>query len=127
MPVPTLRFKLIFSLLEDDIQLCAKVQTPRSVVPLGSPVTATCVIRDDCPLVIGQAVHIEWRLGDRFLPSSPVASESGRVSEVVIPSFNYTREFLTCCVQASPIQIVGGVEIRAGCEKDFNFYYMFAH
>ncbi|XP_053183920.1 granulocyte colony-stimulating factor receptor [Scomber japonicus] len=99
---------------EDDIQLCAKVQTPRSVVPLGSPVTATCVIRDDCPLVIGQAVHIEWRLGDRFLPSSPVASESSRVSKVVIPSFNYTREFLTCCVQASPIQIVGGVEIRAG-------------
>ncbi|XP_062279029.1 granulocyte colony-stimulating factor receptor [Scomber scombrus] len=99
---------------EDDIQPCAKVQTPSSVVPLGSPVTATCVIRDDCPLVIGQAVHIEWRLGDRFLPSSPVATESGRVSKVVIPSFNYTRAFLTCCVQASPSQIVGGVEIRAG-------------
>ncbi|KAM7383147.1 hypothetical protein PAMP_002829 [Pampus punctatissimus] len=99
---------------EDDMQPCAKVQTPSSVVPLGSPVTATCVIRDDCPVVIGQAVHIEWRLGDHFLPSSTIASESGRVSEVVIPSFNHTRAFLTCCVQASPIQIVGGVEIRAG-------------
>ncbi|KAM6935147.1 granulocyte colony-stimulating factor receptor [Lycodopsis pacificus] len=99
---------------EDDIQPCAKVQTSRSVVPLGSPVTATCVIRDDCPLVVGRAVHIAWRLGDRFLPSSPVANESGRVSEVVIPSFNRTREFLTCCVQASPLQVVGGVEIRAG-------------
>lgn len=99
---------------KDDIQPCAKVQTSSSTVPLGSPVTATCVIRDDCPLVIGQAVHIEWRLGDHFLPSSPVAAESGRISEVVIPSFNHTKAILTCCVQASPIQIVGGVEIRAG-------------
>ncbi|XP_031709374.1 granulocyte colony-stimulating factor receptor [Anarrhichthys ocellatus] len=99
---------------EDDMQPCAKVQMSSSVVPLGSPVTATCVIRDDCPLVVGRAVHIAWRLGDRFLPSSPVANESGRVSEVVIPSFNRTREFLTCCVQASPLQVVGGVEIRAG-------------
>lgn len=118
--VQTLRVKFIFSLLEDDIQPCAKIQMSRSTVPLGSSVTATCVIRDDCPLVVGQAVHIEWRLGDHFLPSSPVATKSSRVSEVVIPSFNYTRAFLTCCVRASPIQIVGGVEIRAGCERDLN-------
>lgn len=99
---------------EGDIQPCAEVRTSSSVVPLGSPVTATCVIRDSCPLVLGQAVHIEWRLGDRFLPGRPVTNESDRVSEVVIPSFNHTREFLTCCVQASPVQVVGGVEIRAG-------------
>ncbi|KAA8591763.1 hypothetical protein FQN60_017137 [Etheostoma spectabile] len=99
---------------ENDIQPCAEVQTSSSVVPLGSPVTATCIIRDSCHLVIGQAVHIEWRLGDHSLPGSPVANESSRFSEVVIPSFNHTREFLTCCIQASPVQVVGGVEIRAG-------------
>ncbi|XP_033495514.2 granulocyte colony-stimulating factor receptor [Epinephelus lanceolatus] len=99
---------------EDDTQPCAKVQTSSLVVPLGSPVTATCVIRDGCPLFIGQAVHIEWRLGDRFVPGRPVANESRRISEVVIPSFNHTREFLTCCVQASFLQVVGGVEIRGG-------------
>ncbi|XP_029308438.1 granulocyte colony-stimulating factor receptor [Cottoperca gobio] len=96
---------------EEDMEPCAKVQTSSSVVPLGSTVTATCVIRDGCPLLIGQAVHIEWLLGNRLFPGSPVANESGRVSEVVIPSFNHTREFLSCCVQGSP---VGGVEIRAG-------------
>lgn len=106
----------IISLLSEE-QPCAEVQTPRSVVPLGSTVTATCVIRGNCPLVIGQTVHIEWHLGDSVLPSSVVANESGRVSEVVIPSFNHTSAFLTCCVRASPIQIVGGVEIRAGCEE----------
>ncbi|KAM9723100.1 granulocyte colony-stimulating factor receptor-like isoform 1-T4 [Menidia menidia] len=98
---------------EDNTQPCAKVHTSRSVVPLGSPVTATCVIRDDCPLVIGQAVHIEWRLGDRLIPSSPAVNESDRVSRAVVASFNHTRAVLTCCIQASN-QVVAGVEIRAG-------------
>lgn len=105
---------------EVDAQPCATVLASGSVVPLGSPVTATCVIRDDCPLVAGQAVRIEWRLGDRILPGGPADAEGGRVSRVVIPSFNLTREFLTCCVQASPAQVVAGVEIRAGCEAHLN-------
>lgn len=109
----------VFSLLEDDMQPCAKVQTSSSVVPLGSPVRATCVIREDCPAFVGQDVHIEWRLEDRLLPSSPAANQSSRVSEVVIPSFSHTRASLTCCVQASPAQVLAGVEIRAGCEKGF--------
>ncbi|XP_041649322.1 granulocyte colony-stimulating factor receptor isoform X2 [Cheilinus undulatus] len=99
---------------EGGIQPCAKIQMSSSVVPLGSPVTATCIIREDCRLATGQAVHIEWQLADRFIPSSPGANESSRVSQVVIPSFNHTRAFLTCCVQGSPSQVVGGVEIRAG-------------
>lgn len=99
---------------ENDIQPCAKLQTSSSVVTIGSPVTATCVISEDCPLASGQAVHTEWHLGDRLLPSSPVANTSGRVSEVVIPSFNHTRVFLTCSIQGSPPQVVAGVEIRAG-------------
>lgn len=99
---------------DDGIQPCAKIHTSSSVVPLGSPVIATCVIREDCPLVTGQAVHIEWRLDDRLIPSSPEASESSRVSRAVISSFNHTRAILTCCIQASPPQVVAGVEIRAG-------------
>ncbi|XP_068426122.1 granulocyte colony-stimulating factor receptor isoform X2 [Clinocottus analis] len=114
MSVVVVLVALVNGAKNDDTQPCAKIQISSSVVPFGSPVTATCVIRDDCPLVIGRAVQLAWRLGDRFLPSSPVANESGRVSEVVIPSFNHTREFLTCCVRTSPVQVVEGVEIRAG-------------
>lgn len=95
-------------------QPCATVQTSSSVVALGSPVRATCVIRDDCPVASGQAVHIEWRLNDRSVPDSSVANESSRISEVVLQSFNDTRAVLTCCIQASPAVILGGVEIRAG-------------
>ncbi|XP_019948150.2 granulocyte colony-stimulating factor receptor [Paralichthys olivaceus] len=99
---------------EDVRRPCAHIQTSSSVVPLGSPVTATCVISDNCLQAFGQAVRIEWRLGGRLIPSSPVANESDRVSEVVIPRFNHTSNFLTCCVQTSPAKVVGGVEIRAG-------------
>uniref|UniRef100_A0A3Q0SS80 Colony stimulating factor 3 receptor n=1 Tax=Amphilophus citrinellus TaxID=61819 RepID=A0A3Q0SS80_AMPCI len=99
---------------EDGIQACAKVHTSSSVVPLGSPVTATCVIKEDCPLVTGQAFHIEWRLDDRLILSSSETNESSRVSKAVISSFNETRAILTCCIQTSPPQVVAGVEIRAG-------------
>uniref|UniRef100_A0A3P8S9K8 Colony stimulating factor 3 receptor n=1 Tax=Amphiprion percula TaxID=161767 RepID=A0A3P8S9K8_AMPPE len=99
---------------EADMQPCATVQTSSSVVLMGSPVTAICVVREDCPLVNGQAVRIEWRLNSRFIPSSSAANESARVSEAVISSFNHTRASLTCCIQSSPTQVVAGVEIRAG-------------
>lgn len=48
-----------------------------------------------------------------------MATENGTISEVVIPNFSLSREFLTCYVQASSIQVVGGVEIRAGCEEEY--------
>ncbi|XP_047455669.1 granulocyte colony-stimulating factor receptor [Mugil cephalus] len=99
---------------EDDIQPCAKVQTSSSVVLLGSPVTATCVVRGDCPLVAGQAVHIEWRLGNRFIPSNSTVNGSDTVSEAVISNFNQTRELLTCYIQNPTPQAVAGVVIRAG-------------
>ncbi|KAL3059818.1 hypothetical protein OYC64_014419 [Pagothenia borchgrevinki] len=99
---------------EDDVEPCAKVQTDSSVVPLGSPVRATCVIRKTCPLVVGQTFHIEWRLGEHLFPGNLSANESSIVSEVFIPSFNHTRSFLACWVRASTVQVVGGVEIRAG-------------
>lgn len=99
---------------EDDMLSCATVHTSHSVVALGSPVTATCVIREDCPLVSGKVTHIKWHLGPRLLPSSTATNDSSRISVVVIPSFNNTSEFLTCCVRTDPCQIVGGVQIRAG-------------
>ncbi|KAK1895585.1 Granulocyte colony-stimulating factor receptor [Dissostichus eleginoides] len=60
------------------------------------------------------AFHIEWRLGEHLFPGNLSANESSIVSEVFIPSFNHTRSFLACCVRASTVQVVGGVEIRAG-------------
>lgn len=98
---------------EKDTQPCAKVQTSSLVVPLGSPVSASCVIGDSCPLVLQQDDAIEWQLDQYTLPSSPSTGEGGRVSKVFIPSFNLSRAFLICSIQG---HVVGGVEIRAGCK-----------
>ncbi|KAM4735338.1 granulocyte colony-stimulating factor receptor-like isoform 2-T2 [Anableps anableps] len=120
MMIPT--WMLVIAVLVDaangarsqgDIQPCARINTSSTEVPLGSPVTATCVIREDCPLVIGQAVHIEWRLGNELILSSPAANESNRVSRIVVPSFNRTEAVLICCIQNCS-QVVAGVAIRAG-------------
>ncbi|XP_056900960.1 granulocyte colony-stimulating factor receptor isoform X1 [Takifugu flavidus] len=97
---------------DGDTLPCAKVQTSSFVVPLGGSVSASCVIRDSCPLVSQQGGGvIEWQLDGYALPSSSSTREGERASRVLIPSFNLSRAFLTCNIQA---QVVGGVEIRAG-------------
>lgn len=94
------------------------------MVRLGSPLTATCVISEHCPLLIGQAVQIEWRLGSELILSSPAVNVSNEVSRIVIPSFNRTQTALICCIQDNSI-ILAGVEIRAGSEKNFIYFYNF--
>lgn len=101
------------SLFEEDMQPCAKVQASSSVVPLGSSVSASCVIGDSCPLVIRQGAAIEWHLDQYSLPSSSSTGEGCAVSEVLIPNFNLSRASLVCSIQG---QVVGGVTIRAGCK-----------
>uniref|UniRef100_A0A8C8HCJ7 Uncharacterized protein n=1 Tax=Oncorhynchus tshawytscha TaxID=74940 RepID=A0A8C8HCJ7_ONCTS len=84
-----------------------RVHTSTPVVALGSPVTACCVIRDDCPLIKGQAVHIVWHLNQLLIPSSSAAAnesgrntaaanESGWISTVLYSVANHG--YLTCCV-----------------------------
>ncbi|XP_049585929.1 granulocyte colony-stimulating factor receptor [Syngnathus scovelli] len=96
----------------NDSRPCASILASSSVVTLGSPVTATCVIRDDCPALAGQA---ELRLDNRVLSAVvPVSDVSGRAYRVVIPAFNRSRATLTCCLRAAPSHIIAGLEIRAG-------------
>uniref|UniRef100_A0A3B3ZDZ7 Colony stimulating factor 3 receptor (granulocyte) n=1 Tax=Periophthalmus magnuspinnatus TaxID=409849 RepID=A0A3B3ZDZ7_9GOBI len=85
-----------------------------SVVVLGSPVSASCTISEDCPVPIAPAVPIDWQLDGQTLPSSSVGNQGRGMSTVVIPNFNSTMAYLTCTVQTTPPQIVGGLQIRAG-------------
>lgn len=97
---------------------CAWVRASSSVVPLGSPVTATCEVSEGCHLFSQPDLHLDWRLENRLIPDGVVATESGRLSRIVIPNFNYTRAFLVCLARGSPSQVVGGLQIRAGCMWD---------
>ncbi|XP_077383116.1 granulocyte colony-stimulating factor receptor isoform X2 [Festucalex cinctus] len=98
---------------EHDRGPCSFVHASSSVVIMDSPVTATCVINDDCPALAGH--EVEWRLGDRVLPGVVrTANGSSSAYRVVIPSFNHSRATLTCRLRDTPSQVIGGVVIRAG-------------
>ena len=105
-----------FIIVPYDAELCAEVQVSSSLVRLGSAVTATCIIREDCPQLAGQAAHIQWHLENRLIPGSPAANDSSRVSTTVVSSFNLTRAVLTCSIRDRG-QPEAGVVIRAGCEE----------
>lgn len=99
--------------VEDGRQSCAEIQTSSLLVPLGSPVSASCAISDGCPLVLQPGGVIEWQLNADTLPSSSSISEGERLSTVFIPSFNLSMASLTCVIQD---KVLAGVEIKAGCE-----------
>lgn len=96
------------------VQPCGVVHASSEVVPLGSPVSATCATSENCPIPIAPDVPIEWQLDRAVLPSDSVVNQSGRISHVFIPSFNNTKAFLECFIQTSSPQLVGLVQIRAG-------------
>lgn len=104
-----------FSFSEGVAGPCAWLRASSSVVPLGSPVTATCVVSEGCHLFSQGNLHLDWRLEDRLIPGSVVTNQSGLVSQILIPNFNYTTGFLVCLARSSSSQVVGGVQIRAGC------------
>ncbi|CAL8249081.1 unnamed protein product [Lota lota] len=105
-----------------ELAQCVEVQTSSRVVPLGSEVTASCVVRPDCPLLGGGITNIELHLNQRLLARSslPVTHGNWSVTDsnirnvTAVVNFNQSSAFLTCCVQTSPCQVVGGVKVRAG-------------
>ncbi|KAF6714996.1 Granulocyte colony-stimulating factor receptor [Oryzias melastigma] len=97
----------------DDMKRCADVQASSPVVPLGSPVNATCVVTKGCSLFLEEAVQIEWLLNRDAIHGNVEFTQNKTKSTVVISSFNHTEAALTCYIKDYD-QIVGGVLIRAG-------------
>ena len=66
----------------------------------------------------------QWEWSD--LHSFIFCGQSVAGTQVFIPSFTDTSGYLTCCVlHTFPCQIVGAVEIKAGCERFFSFFFFF--
>ncbi|KAG7283313.1 hypothetical protein CRUP_000839 [Coryphaenoides rupestris] len=114
---------------EGDLSRCAEVRTSS----LGSELTASCVIRPDCPALSlgGGVTNIELHLDSRLLARSshaPVAHGNsssiavgnssvtvGNVRKVtaVVANFTQSRAWVTCCIRTSPCELVGGVKVQA--------------
>ncbi|NXA90230.1 CSF3R factor, partial [Melanocharis versteri] len=96
---------------------CASVAVGSRIVPLGSPVTASCTIqRELCRGLEEGKVRISWMLDNKLVAGSQRQGPGGtEVSNLTLPRFNHTQARLWCCVEWNGTkQRVGVAEIRAG-------------
>ncbi|XP_036442595.1 granulocyte colony-stimulating factor receptor isoform X2 [Colossoma macropomum] len=92
---------------------CAEVHAPSAVVPIGSPVTASCYIKEDCPLTKGQDFHVEWPY-QANLNYSDVANQNESIKEIIIHKFTDRIAMLHCAIcRHEDCNVVAGVEIKA--------------
>ncbi|XP_026782332.3 granulocyte colony-stimulating factor receptor isoform X2 [Pangasianodon hypophthalmus] len=90
---------------------CAEVNSSSMVVPFGSAVTASCYIKEECPLTINQDFFTKWKKNGHFIPSSKGTQKN--VYEILIYNFTDVRAVLECFICSHDIcNVVGAVEIR---------------
>ncbi|XP_072534919.1 granulocyte colony-stimulating factor receptor [Salminus brasiliensis] len=92
---------------------CAEVRTPSAVVLSGSPVTASCYIKEDCPLTKSQDFHVEWPYAANLSYRS-VTSHEERTYEILISNFTNMAVMLECavCIRED-CNVVAGMKIKA--------------
>ncbi|KAL6488752.1 hypothetical protein MHYP_G00024930 [Metynnis hypsauchen] len=92
---------------------CAEVYAPSAVVPTGSTVTASCYIKEDCPLTNGKDFHVEWPY-QANLNYSDVANQNKSIYEIIIHKFTDRTAMLHCAIcKHEDCNVVAGVEIKA--------------
>ncbi|XP_056448092.1 granulocyte colony-stimulating factor receptor [Gadus chalcogrammus] len=106
------------------VRRCVEVRASSQLVPVGSEVKATCVVRPDCPLLGGGVTNMELRLDRLLLARGPVTHgnrsvSNGNISNVTaVVKLNQSSALLTCCLQTEPspsvCRLEGGLEVRAG-------------
>ncbi|XP_073727936.1 granulocyte colony-stimulating factor receptor [Misgurnus anguillicaudatus] len=92
---------------------CGEVKTSSSVVPVGSSISASCLINSDCPLTKGKKFRVEWKINNDLVPSNLSYLESNGTYIVVIPHIPVARAVITCsvCVEDN-CQVVDGSLVK---------------
>uniref|UniRef100_A0A8C3JUG3 Colony stimulating factor 3 receptor n=1 Tax=Calidris pygmaea TaxID=425635 RepID=A0A8C3JUG3_9CHAR len=120
-----LRLSLLLLLHPSGTLGCATVAVGSPIVPLGSPVTASCTIRSElCRGLERGKVRITWMVDNEPMAGSQQRGLGGtEVSNLTLPQFNRTQAKLWCWLEWNGTkQRVGMAEIRAGYPpaKPFN-------
>uniref|UniRef100_A0AAY4D6H2 Uncharacterized protein n=1 Tax=Denticeps clupeoides TaxID=299321 RepID=A0AAY4D6H2_9TELE len=94
---------------------CAEVETQTPHVLLGSSATASCHIRENCPLTKGQEFHVKWYLNNLPILGNLSSNHSSQTYVAFIRSFTDAQGYLEChvCLEYD-CQVVGGLQIRGG-------------
>ncbi|XP_066540138.1 granulocyte colony-stimulating factor receptor [Hoplias malabaricus] len=92
---------------------CADVQAPSTVVRIGSPVTASCYIKDNCSLTKGQDFQVEWPYKANLNYSNQY-SQDKRLHKILISNFTNQTAMLECAIcKHGHCNVVGGVQVIA--------------
>lgn len=102
--------------------ICGEVNTSASVVAVGSSISASCLINNECPLTKGKEFRVEWKINNHLVPTNLTYLERNGTYAAFIPNILGTSAEITCgiCVDTN-CQIVGGSIIEVKREKLFKF------
>lgn len=91
---------------------CAEIYAPSAVVLSGSSVTASCYIKEDCPLTKRQDFRVEWPYKANLSYAS-VTSQEERVYHILISNLTNMIAMLECaiCIHED-CNVVAGMEIK---------------
>ncbi|XP_056618674.1 granulocyte colony-stimulating factor receptor isoform X2 [Triplophysa dalaica] len=95
--------------------ICGEVNTSASMVAVGSSITASCLINNECPLTKGKEFRVEWKINNHLVPTNLTYLERNGTYAAFIPNILGTSAEITCgiCVETN-CQIVGGsiIEVK---------------
>ncbi|XP_047416977.1 granulocyte colony-stimulating factor receptor isoform X1 [Sciurus carolinensis] len=107
---------LIFLMLPTSREECGHISLSAPIVRLGDPVTASCIISQDCSLLDPEP-QILWKLGAELQPGGRQQRlpDGTQKSTITLPHLNHSQAFLSCCLHwGSSLQVLDQAELRAG-------------
>lgn len=100
---------------------CAELHTATPVVHLGSTVSASCFITENCSLTKDPEFDVQFHYNNKLVEGTITANSSSRAFHISISNVSEPSGYLTCSICRNDCQVVAGLEIRAGCKTFSDF------
>ncbi|KAM6217993.1 granulocyte colony-stimulating factor receptor [Rhynchocyon petersi] len=107
---------LIILLLPRSLEECGHITLSDTIVRLGDPVTASCVISQNCSH-LDPETEILWKLESDLQPGGRQQRlpDGTWESTITLPHLNHTQALLSCYISwSNSLQIVDQAELQAG-------------
>ncbi|KAA0703581.1 hypothetical protein E1301_Tti020271 [Triplophysa tibetana] len=91
--------------------ICGKVNTSASVVAVGSSISASCLINNECPLTKGKEFRVEWKINNHLVPTNLTYLERNGTYAASIPNILGKSAEITCgiCVETNCQLVCGSI------------------
>ncbi|XP_046518827.1 granulocyte colony-stimulating factor receptor isoform X2 [Equus quagga] len=111
-----IRAALVILLLPGSLEECGRIKVSAPIVRLGDPITASCIINQNCSH-LGPEAQILWKLGAELQPGGRQQrlADGTQESTITLPHLNHSQALLSCCLRwGNSLQILDQAELQAG-------------